>query len=1324
MFYITHTADVQVKNNKPYLHIPTEMALRTIEDSVRSLMSPVHVIAGDLFEYAKPSLSEQELIYQHLTNLLLIPTLKELVIIAGNHDLVKDKVQTSEERGHNAITTFTNVIENIPFAKEKIRYFSKSGIYTSNVNDQMEYVVYSLEDTDCWEDLKNQVTPGKLQICLYHAMLREYAEYDKLPIPAHVMDKLDSIEMFPANSVIMSGDIHKTLIFEGSENQTFIYPGSPLQHTFSEGTYVTFDGKLKVQRGSDKYLMVYSVHGNQLTDIRRIPYQSEIEYVTVEIKPGNYTAEEILVELNDLDLDFCTAEDGVKTQRPKPTVCIKLKSNNRYIAAEADLIECIKSRILNAYDFHVIVSYDKIKSDIEQRGYVNDLINEITESSDSVSFDTSLDKNSINELSLSNVQLVSLFRNALKTKYPTITENIIEEVVMHFQNELVSTNNNTHARFDIRFESIRTNGFMFLDECEVDLNHEGITRILGTNGIGKTTLYKMIRWVLTDKIHEGMSNSETVKNTKLIFNKNKPDNDFVQVELKLSVNGMPVIIQRSASRRWKENTTDDIKLSNNRDNYISNVTRSLQVYIGDERHISDTEAQREIDTWFGNTVNNLLFLNSSKIESLLNQKPVDIKENIMRYIGVDYLFSMKDNYPKVQQSIFESVTKPKRKAVAISENISQVQENLDSKRQELDENQEYLDVTNVELEKIELSFEKYKEKSYTHNSLTEQLSKLNNELKYWEKKLFKIPELQEEYTEQVDGLKAQINQLNSDISSKQIQLDELIKKGFDQTELDDKKAKFLEGATKIVDAERASVEQNELAPVKTDFDNQQALLSSKRESFESTRKQILEDYHAKQETIKSELNKINTGLERVESLRNETLEKISNKQNLIDGSPCPTCGNKTEKLVQEVIDSYIQELDTLKTNLTKIDTKRDELLETKKQKQSLQETLDTEYRSFVSEPLLSEELKSISVEIEEIEKSLTEIQTKINELNDFIEKCNIKEVCLGSNKPNNDKLRAIRSEYAEIKAAYIAGQYDHDQLLGEKSDEINKLNKQLKQLSDELSKVEELDNKAKASNYRRSMIEKDQQNVNENIELTNNKIGDLQKQIDDLNFDVNEFEKLKNNQIELGAEKEKLVKKVAVIEQQVIPVVERELDQLQQELENCQRYSGLEVVDRLYKDMIYSQNFIHVLFEYYMIFLNNTLNLLLEDVPFKLQWTDGNSMQMVTIVNGEYVYQDSKQASGMETTFLGLALLYTIHVLNIQNSVNVMFIDEISGTLNNGANLSYDAENYQELFVKILSKFTDKSIFIIDHTIDDIKQNVTYEVIPNEEHTCSKFVRR
>mgnify|MGYP001034600512 FL=1 len=168
------------------------------------------------------------------------------------------------------------------------------------------------------------------------------------------------------------------------------------------------------------------------------------------------------------------------------------------------------------------------------------------------------------------------------------------------------------------------------------------------------------------------------------------------------------------------------------------------------------------------------------------------------------------------------------------------------------------------------------------------------------------------------------------------------------------------------------------------------------------------------------------------------------------------------------------------------------------------------------------------------------------------------------------------------------------------------------------------------------------------------------------------------------------------------------------------RYYVNSTIYSVYERLI-KQDFKNIVFEYYRNYLNNNLNNLLEEQNFKLFWNNNNELYMIDMRNGKCSYTPVQLTSGMEISFLGLSLIYTMSCLNIKNHVSHIFLDEIGGSLNNGKNLNYDAKNYQELFVNILSKFTNIYMFIIDHTIQNMYETVTLEVQPSE--SGSRYVK-
>lgn len=203
-----------------------------------------------------------------------------------------------------------------------------------------------------------------------------------------------------------------------------------------------------------------------------------------------------------------------------------------------------------------------------------------------------------------------------------------------------------------------------------------------------------------------------------------------------------------------------------------------------------------------------------------------------------------------------------------------------------------------------------------------------------------------------------------------------------------------------------------------------------------------------------------------------------------------------------------------------------------------------------------------------------------------------------------------------------------------------------------------------------------------------------------------------NTEIEETSNKDREAQRI-VIEQN------SKLSQLKDEEEAYTKYFVNNTIYKIY-DRLIKQDFKSIVFEYYRNFLNNNLNNLLEEQNFKLFWNHNNELYMIDLRNGRCSYTPVQLASGMEVSFLGLSLIYTMSCLNIKNHISHIFLDEIGGSLNDGKNLNYEAKNYQELFVSILSKFTNITMFIIDHTIKNMYETVTFEVQPTE--SGSKYV--
>ena len=1333
MYRITHSADIQIKNRKPLFH-ETREVLSSLVSNVRQLQSTAHIIAGDLFEYAIPTDSERTLIYNHIVELLAIDTLKEIVIIAGNHDLVKQKNQNNSETDYNAIQSFVDSVKPLD-THNKIRYFRNSGVYQSTSIPGLDWVAYSLEDSTVkFGEIKDQTSNDKFSICLYHAMLREYCIYDKLPLTEKKLNELDSIVIFPANSVICAGDIHKTLSFQGPENQIFNYPGSTMQHTFGEGTYHFLDGDKLVSKTADsKCILAYDFDETSKKIVQQacVYLPSFIEYTTIEFGPGDVNLEKLE------EIKFNTTVTNI----------IKIKSNSTLLSKEHDIRKIIVDKFAGNDSVSPTISfvYDKLTSGEGLNGaglatYVESVIAEKSIDSNSI-----LSQETIDSLVLNHGQIIELFKSGLSNIF-NIDVATQEEVVNLFireLNEIVSTDKRANT---IQFDSISTGGFMLLGPSQIDFSNGNLTRILGTNGVGKTTIYKMLRWVLTGQISESMVASKVVQNTLLIFNKNLPDSNLVSVNLHIHVNNVPFVIKRAAARDWKSKITDEQKLENDWQQYVAGVRRQL-VLINQETNeeFTDNEAQTIIDSWFGQTINNLLFINGSKIQQILNKSEAALKELILQYLGVDYIEKFEQRLTTLKDDLFDSVSKPKATQESIEDSLTSVDADINVvKAKETQAKSESADIrskinsANQELRELTGKKQSFIIDEKTPQEQIEFYQSKNDELKSRQEQLESLDQTKREIVDPYsvvtppEDLTEKIDTVKSEIAETQIKLEEyksLLEECRDKrSKVETKWSEMIQSCLDSYNSQHKEISQQ--------------LVDATNECTEYT-KSLVTKCEEKRSKVETAITNLNSTIVDCNVKLSKINQKIDENKQIIETGVCPQCG---QKLPQSCSDN---DIDTIKRKIEEFEAARENLeAECDKNNNSLKRLEDAKniLIMFISNP----------------ENATEEVRNKLgNGVVDFDEydKIKDKKSQLTIDLLNiNHAIKTLENHKTKIEASEALSEIID-------SSETAKYHKIIDAYGVVKVRIEEIQSSIESTKtvleeQKNNRIELEQRQIDDRT-FYNNEISRIQKENQEtteynksIEANLNEIDKIRT-EIDLINQKlqhlretvlpryEQVLEQIISVEndlkqyendlkasQDAIIEITRKLSNyehlkqtLNDDLANVRKYKQLEIIWKVYSKMI-KQYFKEIVFDYYRIFINNTLSQILDDVPFKLYWNDG--LKMVTYAMGadgvpKIIYQTVSESSGMETTFLGLSLIYALHILNINNSVSHMFIDEISGTLNNGNNLSYVAENYQELFKKLIHKFTDKSIFIIDHAIEDFDETVTYEVIPNEERTLSRI---
>lgn len=1339
---ILHSADIQIKARTSELFTATELHLQTLEHAINEIKPTVYIISGDLFEFGNTagiSEAERKLMYNHLSRVLKIDSIKELVIIDGNHDIHPEQ-KSQEITRDNSLDIFSNIISTLDVSESnKLKYFNASGIYSGYLG-LWDYYVVSLRDGEKFPTVpENQKNPI---IALWHGMLKEYVDSVQLPIRQDLYKKLISVNQFPEGSWILSGDIHKRLKFSGERNQKFIYPGSTMQHTHSEGKYITIGNEVSSKYVKPKALSVYEFDSDVKTMVQLPNYElpDSIQYTTIVL---------------DHLVPFGVIKNQLNTVilQPADIQIIKIKTANTLLKHENEIREII-STISAQYKYVLSFDYEKY---VQQNVYNNataetitKIIEEKSEELKQVGMQKSDDiitSKNIDKLILSNQQIIELFKAVLKPVLKTIknefpnditTEQIESDIVAIFSEELDKSLNQSGNRYNIKFLDIYTNGFMLLGENTINLDIPGIIRILGTNGIGKTTLYNMMRWVIKGDLFEGMSKVTKVRNACMCFNNTKLTQNFVEVILNQTINGQRVQIKRTLLRKWKTNDLSKINPEKWEES-VATIDQTLEVTIykrdtNEPVVVIGEKAQKHIDLWFGKTVDNIMILNHPKLERILKSDPSELNELILEFIGVDYLKKLDVNLELVKSELM-TVSKPKRDAESIFEakvDCNMYIKNIDSTIQEY----------NVQIDKLESEILEEKTNQTTVN---DKLRNLGN------------------VAQKVITTTNEINVISNDIDNFEIkqllepkEIDIVKPQEPILAEYQNDKAKHQETYDKIQIVVPKLESANEQIFVSINNKRLNAIIGI-TEMSEKYQKDITDNENKTTSLFLDIQTKIESIIHELEELRSKNNEQI----NAI-ASECNTIINRNFQIESDIengvcskcnrpfADDY--EEHRIKLNLEKNEN-TDKFESLQKQLSILQgktSEYDNQLKHYNSLKVLSiqksddiftnshfmnfEEFKIWQDKYVGLRNSYFKINDTLNGFEtqkliydkfnnvrlftvEYID--NLKDIPqtfkddIDALKINLDKIQKLKAKESQVLIAIQEIDNSISKAQNEYSTELSKYNSALETLQ----------------RYNNSISEKNQEIMNHNNklilmrsekELKEKELEILELQLPEYNKLYAEYNQISDNITELSKQLEYNKQQIHVKELNR-KEYDNQLSLLDTEYQNLIKYTKNQIIWKIYSKLI-KDNFKEIVFDYYRTYLNNTLNYLLSDVSFKLYWNINSELTFSNIRNGYNAISKVQLASNMEIAFMGLSLIYTIHVLNVKNNISHIFIDELSGALNKGVGLSYDAKDYQELFVKIINKFKDKTIFIIDHHIQNLFETVCYQVTPDKDGSIYRVV--
>ena len=886
-------------------------------------------------------------------------------------------------------------------------------------------------------------------------------------------------------------------------------------------------------------------------------------------------------------------------------------------------------------------------------------------------------------------------------------------------------------------EEITMTNFKSHKNTHIDFS-EGISVILGQNGAGKSTILEAIRFVLFKK--QDVKIDDLVRKPSDINDNSKK----MKVNLKFMQNNIHYEIERTRTK-----SSNSSKLTRNDNGIVADITTG------------DTAVTHEVEQILGvdkDSFLNAVYIQQGEITSLIDKTASDKKQLIAKLLNLDNLEKSWQNMKNIQR-IYEDKdqinrTKLENKQTTL-EKEKQNNENITKITQELEEqtqSKEKLEKEVKELEKqnneLEEKKSKYEESKIHIKSLTEkiednkkELENLHNELKNIEEKekenesiakeIAKLPTLKElvdvkeKYDNKTNELKDIVESIKKILKIKEDMKN--TKEDYEKSEEFNKKLEIImqnqESIKKDVDeyktlnssTETLKKQRDDLldtletrARQARDILNNQDLKNPEEITAEYNKQ--FEENENKKQTLTDEVNGYKLKISSNNTIIKNTKKSLNDLQNTTD--KCPICQSdishdKHESLQKQYLDTITEheesnvklneKIQTLKNEITQVDQRIAQIKEIKTQ------VMQEDYKKF------REYLK----QIKENNKTLESLEEK-NELYNANEE-QIKELNINIKKLENNKQSYLtnKNTLKELK--------DIDELESNKKtieDELSNYKNHMLQLSQKvpinddinltikhLENQETIYNKNYGIISNKEIVSKKIETINNKLTSDNNNLDNYNRELRELSFDEESYEKTKDEYRCADSDLRNLEKKV--IENKTL---KEQYEKNKKELEdNIQEYEIIEKEQTWLKDYnkllekireLYSKNGVQKdLREASKPQIELETNRIFNDFNFNYDEIELNEDYDITIKKGEEIL-DVSMLSGGEKIVVALALRLAIAKVISKQKNELLILDEPTVHL--------DEERKQDLIEILRQSDVSNQMLIVTHDSDliGISENI------------------
>lgn len=1287
---------------------------RTISDG-HKIQPDIVVIAGDVYQFESANGDEQDMFSMLLRETLKINSVKRIIIIPGNHD-VKQRHNVIIRSGlkTNVKDSISSVVNSIN--DSRISYYQRSGVYRDTYFD-LSWAVWSQIDKWSAQDPKpayspwidNEIPDGPF-IELYHDPKRGAKGFDGQETVAHKDYKV-SLDDFKANTII-AGDIHAPEIVWFGENndKLFTYASSLVIRNFGEGNYHRNENIL--YKGNDLHgynVIEYNQETDKAVSCQFVPVQNPVVRSTIYVdKQMVYTPEHVKLVLSKVD------NGSVNLIRFTCSDNIKQFIENKQMIAETCHEAFQNCQVSFAYE------NEMIDMEIDE-----ELFDDLS---------TAIDKDKIFELSKSYIErIINKTSTIAKEDKPVAIEYLTK--ILEIELSKIDLTAQTR-KIDVLVAAC--NNFMGLAETEFTFTGKAMNVITGANGTGKSTAIHLMNWLFTDRISEHQSMRDKKYNNLMYFNTSS-ESDEVVGAAKFRVDGILHELEKKIERTWKANKKDtkDPKWMDN----IKGVKVSHMLKIHKPEGIEefeDQEAEVILKSLFDfDTLQKLTFINSQTIHKLINSSPEDIAQDFLKVMGLDISQALADGFEDLKHRELSTLTKH---AMKVEDVIAEIEsqtiaheasiEKADKIAAEYEQTSESIQATQKVIDEIESTKTPVQSKISLQAQIDETSSKINSNETSIETAKFALDSLSTNTTDiDVSALSTTIIEKTNELSTLNSTVAAYANESsIADTALANLRTEAVELRQKI--SNEVSIEQNTLREKQSTLLAEAQELASTITNIEASKRAIVDDV---KKSVQAEIDLKNSELSELTSKINNIGISMNNMNSKIalNGSYLKRCYDDIAKMEASKTSACItcSQLPS-KESVIKID---ENIQHEKTRALEHSDVIDqakldyAEYQNNLND--VAEEKSKVENQIVELRAKLHEVEKAVLVLPNYVDLDSQLVVA------NNRKVE-IQTEYATINTE-IQDLADTIDAKMQATSEFASITQRVIEQNNKKTEIEKksIEVKAEIGNvnadiaYANGLLEDAKQKA-EKQKAYNDEIIRLETEISSYKYQLEQFANImkiidRNDEIDLSIEPHRQelsrLKAEYLRLQEELRVADRLSSNIDSDiaekkliLEDIKKYNLVEASMKLYKKIIGKDGLPQFVFAHLIPLINREFNAALSDVNFRLLFdVETLELRFFDIKSG--VSRPMTFISGMERTASTLIITQIRRLLNRLAIFNFMFIDEISGTLNDGSGLDYEALNYKEITVEYVKRLSALvPIYIIDHVLDFGADAQYIEVQPSE----------